>query len=122
MVAKKSMKGRKKSMKGGKRRKTRTGSKSAKKGGSLFDVAKKYKVISNVGKSLGSYGIPFASDIGEVAGSIGLGHKGGSFADDFGRKFTDISNSLAGLVLPKLGIDINGSGKKHHKGRGLIKV
>ena len=45
--------------------------------------------------------------------------EGGSFASDFGKKFTELSNKAAEYVLPKLGIDLNagknGSGRKHKK-------
>ena len=35
------------------------------------------KIISKVGNALGAAGVPYASKIGEVAGSIGLGRKRG---------------------------------------------
>ena len=51
---------------GGKRKK-RTHRKGKKKGGSLFDVAKKYKVVSNVAKTLADNGVPYANDVADVA-------------------------------------------------------
>ena len=38
---------------------------------------KNNKIISKVGNALGAAGVPYASKIGEVAGSIGLGRKRG---------------------------------------------
>lgn len=88
------------------------------KGGSLFDVGKKYKAVSKVFKTLADNGVPFANDIADAAGSIGLGRrkrrtrKGGNFVKDFGDKFTELSNKAAAFVLPKLGIDISKGGGK----------
>ena len=45
-----------------------------KKVGSWF---KSNKIISTVGNALGAAGVPYASKIGSVAGSIGLGRKRG---------------------------------------------
>lgn len=99
------------------------------RGGSLWDVGKKYKAVSKAFKTLGDNGVPFANDIADAAGSVGLGRrkrrtrKGGNFVKDFGDKFTELSNKAAAFVLPKLGIDISqpGSGRRG-RGRVLIKV
>ena len=52
------------------------------KGRGLFDFIKKgigflrkHKVISNIGNTLGSMGVPYASKIGGVAGSLGFGRR-----------------------------------------------
>ena len=39
------------------------------------DFLKKSKLISTVGSALGAAGIPFASQIGSVAGSLGFGRR-----------------------------------------------
>lgn len=39
------------------------------------DFLKKSKLVSTVGNALGSAGVPFASQIGNVAGSLGYGRK-----------------------------------------------
>lgn len=58
----------------------RHGHRRGRKGGSFWSFLKKanawlrkHKIISTVGKALGSAGVPYASQIGSVAGKIGYG-------------------------------------------------
>ena len=63
-----------KSRRGGRRMKGKGFIDFIKKVGSWF---KSNKIISTVGNALGAAGVPYASKIGSVAGSIGLGRKRG---------------------------------------------
>lgn len=60
----------------------RRGGRRTMKGRGFLDFFKKVgkwfkdnKVISKVGNALGAAGVPYASKVGEVAGSIGLGRR-----------------------------------------------